>query len=263
MPDLFSQRGPISEFAETSLNVEVLSPQDVTPMLDLFSRAIPHTQLRRSIYLARGVERYLTYLMQYAGLQGQEQMWGLKDESHRLLAAAHSRTFHSGSHLNNCAVDPEIQGFGLGSRMLKYWESMAQSQGASALTLDVADENAGAQRLYLRHGFREESVTHEFRLQELPQSSEWTGLLLQNWPQALASLEVFGFGRFHMGWNARAFQVDLLPDQFRIYTPEERIIVALHQMDAHRAILLRHSNPMQQSVWSPTGAIIRMIKELA
>ena len=53
------------------------------------------------------------------------------------------------------AVYPEFRGHGLGSEILSHAEKIAGESGASRMSIIVEDANAGALRLYLRHGFAE------------------------------------------------------------------------------------------------------------
>src|SRR5215472_17267713 len=53
------------------------------------------------------------------------------------------------------AMYPEFRGRGLGSELLSHAEKIARESGASRMSIIVEDANAGALRLYLRHGFAE------------------------------------------------------------------------------------------------------------
>ena len=53
------------------------------------------------------------------------------------------------------AVYPEFRGRGLGSELLRHAEKIGRESGASRMSIIVEDANAGALRLYLRHGFAE------------------------------------------------------------------------------------------------------------
>jgi ribosomal protein S18 acetylase RimI-like enzyme len=50
-------------------------------------------------------------------------------------------------------VSPNARGRGVGDAILAEVERWARDRGAGALRLDVAEDNEGAARLYLRHGF--------------------------------------------------------------------------------------------------------------
>ena len=56
--------------------------------------------------------------------------------------------------LHQLAVDPSMQGSGLGSRLLLHGESRAAAAGASALALDTAEGAHGLIAFYERRGYR-------------------------------------------------------------------------------------------------------------
>ena len=53
------------------------------------------------------------------------------------------------------ALFPEYRGEGLGTGMLELARQQAYQRGLEGLSLIVFEQNAGAKRLYKRHGFRE------------------------------------------------------------------------------------------------------------
>jgi len=57
-------------------------------------------------------------------------------------------------YISNLAVRPELQGRGLGSRLLALAEGQARACGLARLSLCVDMDNTGAQRLYARTGFQ-------------------------------------------------------------------------------------------------------------
>jgi ribosomal protein S18 acetylase RimI-like enzyme len=62
----------------------------------------------------------------------------------------------SGSfYICGMALFPEYRGQGLGTRMLELARQQAIQRGLDELSLIVFEQNAGAKRLYERHGFRE------------------------------------------------------------------------------------------------------------
>jgi ribosomal-protein-alanine N-acetyltransferase len=58
-------------------------------------------------------------------------------------------------HISTLAVDPAYRGRGLGEWMLVILIETAMLRGALELTLEVRVSNQVAQRLYLKHGFRQ------------------------------------------------------------------------------------------------------------
>lgn len=58
-------------------------------------------------------------------------------------------------HILNLTVAPELQGQGLGKRLLNTLESIGRGCGAKECFLEVRPSNTAAIRLYLNHGFNE------------------------------------------------------------------------------------------------------------
>lgn len=58
-------------------------------------------------------------------------------------------------YVNVLACYPEYRGQGLGSRLLDLAEQIAREEGLHRMSVIVADDNAGARRLYERHGYVE------------------------------------------------------------------------------------------------------------
>ena len=58
-------------------------------------------------------------------------------------------------YINVLACYPAARGQGIGSRLLRLAEEIAMSEGLGRLSVIVASDNAGARRLYDRHGFEE------------------------------------------------------------------------------------------------------------
>jgi ribosomal protein S18 acetylase RimI-like enzyme len=56
-------------------------------------------------------------------------------------------------YISSLAVDPAWQGRGLGAALLDRLEADSRAAGKTRLALHVTDTNAGARRLYERHGF--------------------------------------------------------------------------------------------------------------
>jgi ribosomal protein S18 acetylase RimI-like enzyme len=60
-------------------------------------------------------------------------------------------------HLVSLAVYAEERGAGIGSRLLDHATQAARAAGCASMTIMANSSNAGACRLYLRHGFREKA----------------------------------------------------------------------------------------------------------
>jgi ribosomal-protein-alanine N-acetyltransferase len=83
------------------------------------------------------------------------------------------------SDVQTIAVDPRMQGTGLGSRLLWALIDAAREQGARELLLEVRSDNAPAIQMYQRFGFERISIrrdyyapgvdAHVMRLRPLPE----------------------------------------------------------------------------------------------
>jgi ribosomal protein S18 acetylase RimI-like enzyme len=80
-------------------------------------------------------------------------------------------------YVNVLAAVPAARGRGLGTRLLGVAEDIARDEGLARLSIIVADDNAGARRLYGRQGYAEAArrsmVTDGWRTH----GSEWVLLL--------------------------------------------------------------------------------------
>ena len=78
------------------------------------------------------------------------------------VAAASEReellTHAPSGHLEALAIDPRVEGRGLGRRLLTEIESRLRARGARGMSLHVFGANARARALYRRAGFDEEIV---------------------------------------------------------------------------------------------------------
>lgn len=64
---------------------------------------------------------------------------------------------HDALHVVDLTLDPATQGRGLGTRLLRWIQSVATEAGFATVTLHVAEHNERAFALYRRLGFREQS----------------------------------------------------------------------------------------------------------
>jgi ribosomal-protein-alanine N-acetyltransferase len=72
----------------------------------------------------------------------------------RLLGYAGLAVFSDEAHVLTLGVTRAAQGRGIGTALLRDLLDVAQARGVRQVLLDVRADNATAQRLYARHGFR-------------------------------------------------------------------------------------------------------------
>jgi ribosomal protein S18 acetylase RimI-like enzyme len=245
-----------------ALRIRDFERGELQQFLEIFVQAIPSAQLSRSIYLAPGVEAFLARLLEHPSLHSREQLWGVELKDTGFVAAAHTRLMGEYQHLNNYAVLPAFQGRGLGGRMMAHWESLARSQRARRLSLDVTLENEGARRHYARFGFSEEARTYEYRLQGSPKLNETTDVHLIDWAVAQACFGLYGFGRFALAVGSDQYSVDLRSGEFRLRSCDERLLAGLRSIDPARRILVWTDEPLDSPSWIYVGTIVRMTRGL-
>jgi len=64
----------------------------------------------------------------------------------------------SNCHISDIAVEPDLDGRGIGSRLLAFAEAFAKGRGCRFVTLSVFPANTRARALYERHGYGVELV---------------------------------------------------------------------------------------------------------
>jgi len=82
------------------------------------------------------------------------RVFGLRDGDDLVGVIVTSRA-EAGWTLEQVAVDPQRQGNGIGSRLIRHVEALARTDEVPALFLDTAAMMGHLLRLYERHGFRE------------------------------------------------------------------------------------------------------------
>lgn len=80
--------------------------------------------------------------------------------------------------LHSLAIDPAVQGKGIGSEVIRFCVKKAKSEGYKALRVDIVPENLPARKLYEKNGFTwAGDVDLERGLEEIPVFS----LYEKNW----------------------------------------------------------------------------------
>ncbi len=80
-------------------------------------------------------------------------------------------------YVNILACYPEFRGRGLGSRLLNVAEQMARDEGLRRMSLIVGDNNAGARRLYERHGYAEAASRPSVKEGWTSETARWVLLI--------------------------------------------------------------------------------------
>jgi ribosomal protein S18 acetylase RimI-like enzyme len=76
-------------------------------------------------------------------------------------------------YVNVLAVLPELRGHGLGSQLLGLADDTGRSLGLRGMSVIVSDTNAGARRLYERHGYRAIATRAKVKEEWQNDGKEW------------------------------------------------------------------------------------------
>lgn len=121
------------------LPLRPMTPEDVTAVMTVEQRAFPYPWTA-GIFLDCIKYGYSCWIYERDGeIAGYAVVMFVVDEMHLL----------------NICIHPEVQGTGLGSRLLKTLERVARGVKAETCFLEVRQSNFSAIRLYLNAGFNE------------------------------------------------------------------------------------------------------------
>lgn len=98
-----------------------------------------------------------TRLMFELSLQREDTLLGVYIEQ-RLSGYAMLQKIADEWHLHNIAVNPALQGQGIGRYLLEAIIQQAREQQLSVILLEVRESNASARRLYENSGFKTDGV---------------------------------------------------------------------------------------------------------
>ena len=168
----------------------------------------------------------------------------------RFAGAAEIRRIPAGLFLNYIAIMPAFRDRGFGSMLLREALEQQDCSEQAKIVLDVLDHNVAARRWYERLGFREERVTQWWVAPIVPKSIRIC-TSIEGYPQAQACQREYGFSRFTLSVNGTPYEIGRLGEKwYRISDPafarEPGLIDRLHQLDAHRQLLILASGD-----WTP------------
>ena len=86
-----------------------------------------------------------------------------RDPDGRIVAYVGATRFRSWGHLDRIAVEPSLQGMGLGRAALDYAVMAMGNAGARRIGLSTQGNNTASRALYERYGFRR-SPSHDYRI---------------------------------------------------------------------------------------------------
>ena len=86
-----------------------------------------------------------------------------RDPDGQIVAYVGTTRFRSWGHLDRIAVEPGLQGMGLGRAALDYAVMALGNAGTRRIGLSTQDNNTASRALYERYGFRR-APSHDYRI---------------------------------------------------------------------------------------------------
>lgn len=102
-----------------------------------------------------------TRLMFELGLQRDDTLLGVYIEQ-RLCGYAMLQTIADEWHLHNIAVNPALQGQGIGLYLIEAILQQARQRSLSLILLEVRESNTAARRLYEKTGFTQDGIRPKY-----------------------------------------------------------------------------------------------------
>lgn len=132
--------------------IRTMGPADVPAVMALEGRLFPHDAWPEQFFYAE-----LSHTESAVGPErANRSYWIVEDSAGRTVVGyAGMMCVLPLADVQTIAVAPEVQGQGLGSRLLQLIEDESLRRGAEDLLLEVRWDNPGAQRLYRRSGFEQ------------------------------------------------------------------------------------------------------------
>jgi ribosomal protein S18 acetylase RimI-like enzyme len=130
---------------------DIVNERDFTDLLELDHRAFPWLW-------GYSAEEFV----EYADSPGVAHDVG-RDPDGRIVAYVGTTRFRSWGHLDRIAVDPTLQGMGLGRAALDYAVMALANAGARRIGLSTQGNNTSSRALYERYGFRR-APSHDYRI---------------------------------------------------------------------------------------------------
>ncbi|MBE7502948.1 MAG: GNAT family N-acetyltransferase [Verrucomicrobiales bacterium] len=215
-------------------------PQEGAAVLGLFADLFP---VARQAWVPLGCPGALAYVQDTIERQGAggDNVWFVARDG-GVAGAAEIRRSPEALFLNHVLVRRDLQGRGLGRRLLA--EGFARLRGARTreISLDVFADNARARGWYERLGFRVVASTR-WELAGLPATSGTAGWFVSGLAQADCVQARYGFSMFDLHTPAGQYHVGRLgSDWFRV--ADARLVddavagVALSALGPGRRVLL-------------------------
>jgi len=221
----------------TDIDMRIAVASDAPRIVKLVSRAFDSSFIDRSIYCAHGIQEFLKRQIHFQTLGGESRFF-VAERLSTIVAMVEIRRLPEMCFINMVAVDPSIQGQGIGRAILQY--ALGFDTSSVELGLDVRVQESRVRDWYIRWGL---SCTTSCNWWSLPQrKSEKSWFTLKGMPQAMSLYEIFGFCQFKVVTDCGQYNVGMLgTNWFRIddvqALTDAGLTSALAEVDSSRKVL--------------------------
>jgi GNAT superfamily N-acetyltransferase len=171
-------------------------------------------------------------------------------------------------HLNNIYICPKARGLGVGKTLYMNGLELALKEGADTLSLDVFSWNHHARSWYQKLGFKQTEKHYWLTGPLFPNNHKGT-FQIQNYPDAIASIQSYGFGRLNILTPKGNYPILQLNNRYFRVSHESALLdkdcySALLTIDSTRNVVVISSQPRIPgfSTFIEASESIRMIKNL-
>ena len=216
------------------ITYSALGPGAGDAIVRLHRRAFSSEELQYTIFASPRIEALIEDL-----LKDDQQLFIGAVHGRDLVGYAQIRRLESGPHLNNIAVDPELQGQGVGDELLSRVVDRAIGLGGGQLTLHVNNEHPRTKDWYGERGFK--AVSESLLLVAKPVGADPVGEIRTSMTsEQRKRLENSGISQMSVIVGGKVYDVGIIGA--RIYRIgkryDQQLVDALHSLEPGRQIIV-------------------------
>ncbi|MCA1012693.1 GNAT family N-acetyltransferase [Halobacillus halophilus] len=200
-------------------------------------------------YSCKGYSKFLFHLLSFHYPHSERIFIGALDQD-QLIGFAEWVFMEKTLHLNNIYISGSAQGKGIGKLLFEDGLQRARRFNLSTITLDVFKWNKRALSWYEKIGFIMRERNYWFQT-PLPDKKEEGEFVIHNYPDAMASLDMYGFGRLFIETPDRKYGVLLLGDDYFRINHDEKflnpdLLAGLNKINRNRKLIIINHSPTLQ-----------------
>lgn len=257
-----------------SVHVRTLEPEHYEEISRMSETWMPAVLYEATLFSAHGYADFLRASLAIPPSRFTSHFIGIYTNANSLIGFAEWRLIDDILFLNNFYVSALFRGRGIGSHVIRQASIHAAKEGLSSVQLDAFDTNESAIRLYERNGFVRQHAYYWYASAPLHQwmdvEAEESSLdyMIHDWPQAVASLEVYGYGFFRVSFDRQEERIVLMKENYfrmRLKAAMNKDVLALlARLAPHRRVLVSDGGEEPpHSGMEQLAVAFRMVKPLS